>query len=262
MTKQADQNRAESFSIMDAIGGRLGIVESVTPTLVFMIAFIIMRSVTVPVICSLALSLIFCVIRLVRREKIRSAVMGLLLAVVCAVAALATGQARNYYVPGFIVNGVWLVILLLSIIGKTPGLGLVVQAFNQPFEGGFAKWREKWTKNPQLYRAYRDATWMWVGMFALRLVVEIPLWALKLSTALGVARIVTGIPLFALVMWLTWVVVAPAVRQSRQQSSSEEPDEKSGEKPDGKLESSVNADNPETRNSVTENSVTENGENK
>ncbi len=204
------------FSVMETIGGRLGIIESVAPTLVFMIAYIVLRSVVVPVICSAVLSLGFCVYRLVRHQKTGSAVMGLLLAAVCAVSALLSGEARNYYAPGFVVNAFWLIVLLVSLAARTPGLGLIVQVFNQPLEGGFSAWRRRWTENPALYRAYRDSTWMWVGLFALRLALEIPLWAMKMSTALGVVRLLTGIPLFALVVWLTWVIVSPAVKNSKE----------------------------------------------
>lgn len=202
---------APSFSVLGSIGGPLGIVESITPTLVFLVAYLILDSVTIPVICSACVSLVFFLYRLIRHQKIRSAIMGIILAAICAIAALATGQARNYYAPGFFVNGFWLIVLLASLAFKTPGLGLIVQVFNQPLEGGFAAWRKKWATDPQLYRAYCAATWMWVGVFALRLGAELPLWVLHLSTALGVVRLVTGIPLFALVVWLTWVVVHPVL---------------------------------------------------
>ena len=224
---------------MGTIGGPLGIVESVAPTLVFMIVYLAVRSVVVPVICSAVLSVGFCVYRLVRHQKTGSAIMGLLLAAVCAVSALFTGEARNYYAPGFVVNAFWLIVLLVSLAARTPGLGLIVQVFNQPLEGGFAAWRRRWTENPALYRAYRDGTWLWVGLFALRLALEIPLWAMRMSTALGVVRLLTGIPLFALVVWLTWVIVSPAVRNSRPQADG--PDTKQEQQsaeaqrtPDGK----------------------------
>lgn len=209
---------------MGTIGGPLGIVESVAPTLVFMIVYIVTRSVVVPVICSAVLSLGFCLYRLIRRQKTGSAVMGLLLAAVCAVSALLSGEARNYYAPGFVVNAFWLIVLLVSLAVKTPGLGLIVQVFNQPLEGGFAAWRRRWTENPALYRAYRDGTWLWVGLFALRLVLEIPLWAMRMSTALGVVRLLTGIPLFALVVWLSWVIVSPVVKAGKEHEEDHEED--------------------------------------
>ncbi len=209
------------FSVKETIGGPLGIVESVTPTLVFMVAYMIVRSVAIPVIAASVVSLGFCVYRLTRRQKVRSALMGLLLAAVCALAALMTGDARNYYAPGFVVNSFWLAVLLLSLALRTPGLGLIIQVFNQPLEGGFSAWRRRWTQDPALYRAYRDATWLWAGLFAIRLVVEIPLWALHLSTALGVARLLTGVPLFALVVWLTWLIVAPTVTAAKKRQKNE-----------------------------------------
>lgn len=220
--RNADRS-AENFSVMQTIGGPLGIIESVAPTLVFMVAYMIVRTVTVPVICSLGLSVAFCLYRLIRRQKIRAALIGLLLAVICALAALKTSDARNFYVPGFFVNAFWLIVLLATLLARVPAIGLIVRLFTKnsakaESSGGFVgKRAEESTvvaaKSPNARNStpYRAATWLWAGMFALRLVLEIPLWALHLSTALGVVRMLTGIPLFALVVWLTWIIVQPAL---------------------------------------------------
>lgn len=51
------------------------------------------------------------------------------------------------------------------------------------------------------------ATWLWIALFVARLAVQVPLY-LDASTAwLGTARLVMGVPLWALALWITWLLV-------------------------------------------------------
>ena len=56
-------------------------------------------------------------------------------------------------------------------------------------------------------QAYTAATWLWIGMFAARLLVQVPLYLAGEVALLGVARLVMGVPLWGLVLWLTWLLV-------------------------------------------------------
>lgn len=73
-----------------------------------------------------------------------------------------------------------------------------------------------WRKDRALVRRYQLATWLWIGMFAARLAVQVPLYLSSSVGWLGTARLVMGIPLWGLVLWGTWVLVrrpsAPAGR--------------------------------------------------
>jgi hypothetical protein len=75
--------------------------------------------------------------------------------------------------------------------------------------GAFATWARRWREDPVLMRRYALATWLWVGMFALRLGVQLPLFLTgeDAIALLGTARLVMGIPLWALTLWLTWLLV-------------------------------------------------------
>jgi Protein of unknown function (DUF3159) len=48
---------------------------------------------------------------------------------------------------------------------------------------------------------------MWAGLFLLRLAVQLPLYLAGAVVALGIARTAMGLPLFALGLWLTWLMV-------------------------------------------------------
>lgn len=49
-----------------------------------------------------------------------------------------------------------------------------------------------------LKRAYMIVTGLWVGLFLLRLVVQVPLYLTNHVAALGVTRLLMGIPFWAL----------------------------------------------------------------
>jgi hypothetical protein len=74
-----------------------------------------------------------------------------------------------------------------------------------PFAHMFA-----WRRNPALVQRYTVATWLWVGMFALRLAVQVPLFIDGTIGWLGTARLVMGVPLWGLVLWLTWATIRDA----------------------------------------------------
>ncbi|MEB4616175.1 DUF3159 domain-containing protein, partial [Leucobacter sp. M11] len=50
-------------------------------------------------------------------------------------------------------------------------------------------------------------TLVWVGLFAARLAVQVPLYLANNADLLGLARIVMGMPLFALVVLFTWLTL-------------------------------------------------------
>lgn len=79
----------------------------------------------------------------------------------------------------------------------------------EPAPGTFRAWAQRWRGDAALMRRYALATWLWVGMFALRLAVQVPLFMAGEDAVawLGTARLVMGIPLWALTLWLTWLLV-------------------------------------------------------
>ena len=58
---------------------------------------------------------------------------------------------------------------------------------------------------------YHAGTWVLTLMFALRLVVEVPLYLAgeRAVSYLGAARLILGVPLYALTLWFIWLLVAP-----------------------------------------------------
>ncbi|CAN5538591.1 DUF3159 domain-containing protein [soil metagenome] len=188
-------------TLLIAMGGVRGIVESVLPGLLFLITFTITHNIVASVAAPVIISMIFIVIRLVRREPITSAIAGAVGIIVSAVIALVTGRPENNFVPGFFINGVILLAMLISIVARRPLLGILTSLLLSDPE-----WRQD---RAQLRVAY-VATWFWVGLAVIRLGVELPLYLLHDTSALATARLITGVPLYAVILWLTWLVMRTA----------------------------------------------------
>ena len=81
---------------------------------------------------------------------------------------------------------------------RWPLLGVIVG----PLIGEDMSWR----KDPEKLRVYSRASWIWVGLFAARLAVQLPLYFADELVALGVAKTAMGFPVFALAAWLSYRV--------------------------------------------------------
>jgi hypothetical protein len=195
---------------------------------------VIFTDLTVPLIASVVAALVLVVARLVQRTPVTQALGGLLGIAIGVLWAWRSGEAANYYAGGLLVNAGYLVVLLGTIVARRPAVGYVVEALragltpetvkaeaNRAAErdaerGGEAKADDApspfaaltaWRHDPAKMRTYMIATWLWVGLFALRLAVKTPLYYLDNIAWLGTFHLLLGVPLWALVLYLTWYVV-------------------------------------------------------
>jgi len=186
-------------ALWTALGGVRGVVESALPELAFLVVFAVTKSTWASVVVPVVIGLVFVVIRLVQRQTVLPAIGGLLLLVVSAAAALLTGDATNNFVPGFVINAVFLAVILVSLVARWPLVGLVFGVITG--KGG------QWRSDARLRRGATAASWVWVGLFAARLLIELPLYFSGLTEALAVARLLTGVPLYAIALWFTWLLL-------------------------------------------------------
>lgn len=198
--------------VLAAIGGWRGVGETLLPGLLFLVTFTITRDARVSAIAPAILALIAIAVRLIRREPLASAFSGAVGVGIAVAATLLTGKGSDYYVPGFWTNGLWSAGLLISILVGWPLLGLAIGAFRGDLLG--------WRRERRLRRVGAGLTLLWLGLFLARLAVQLPLWFAAqgagegtaagnaATDALGVARLVMGVPLFALVVVFTWMVLA------------------------------------------------------
>ncbi|WP_232847661.1 DUF3159 domain-containing protein [Occultella kanbiaonis] len=195
------QLAAGEFSLAASIGGVRGLVESTAPGLVFVVVFVATRELMPALISSVAVAVVATIARLVSRTPVTQALGGLLGVAIGAIWAWRTGEAQDYFRWGLYVNAAFVVGVTASILARWPVVGVIVSSL---FGKGF-----EWRADRALLRRYSLASWLWVGAFAARLAVQVPLYLNAEAGWLGTARLVMGLPLWALVLWITWLLVNP-----------------------------------------------------
>ena len=203
--------------VLHAIGGWRGLVESSLPAVAFLVLFTVTKELNLALIAALVAAAAFTLIRLVQGSKLVSALTGLVGVAICAFAAYRTGNASDYFVVGFWTNGLYSLAYLVSMAVRWPITGLIFGVIR----GEGLTWR----KNPVRVRQYMLATWIITILMLLRLVVQMPLYFANAVEALGATRLIMGLPLYALGVWLAWRVSAPGEVQSGEASDACEAEE-------------------------------------
>ncbi|MAT18144.1 MAG: hypothetical protein CMF56_06215 [Leifsonia sp.] len=181
-----------------AVGGVRGIVESILPGLLFLVLFTVTGEVAVSVLAPVVIAVIFIGIRLVRREPLGSAIAGAFGIALSAGIALFTGEARDNFVVGFFINGGITLAMVVSLVARWPFIGAIV---------GFAVGDREWRADKAKFRVAVVATLIWATFPLVRLAVELPLYFTDQTSALATAKLLLGVPLYAIVLWITWLLV-------------------------------------------------------
>ena len=211
--------------ILYAIGGWRGLVESSLPAVAFLVLFTVTKELNLSLIAALAAAGVFTLIRLVQGSKLVSALTGLVGVAICAFAAYRTGNASDYFVVGFWTNGVYILAYLLSMLVRWPLMGLIFAVIR----GEALSWRQ----NPVRLRQYMLATWIITVLMMLRLAVQVPLYFANNVEALGATRLIMGLPLYALGVWLAWRVSAPEEALTGEESEATEAEASAATEADG-----------------------------
>lgn len=191
-------------ALLTAIGGVRGLVESIVPGLGFVVVYTVTRDVVPSVLIPLVLAVAFVVARAVQRGPVAQALAGVFGIALSAGIALLSGRAENNFVPGLIINVASLLAMLVSIAVRWPLIGVVVGLLTNDGTG----WRTDRAKR----RVLVLATWLWAGLFAARLAVQVPLFLAGDVALLGTLKLVMGVPLYAGLLWVTWLLVRTVYR--------------------------------------------------
>jgi hypothetical protein len=195
--------------LAEVLGGRGGAVDATVPVVAFVLVFTLADAVrwASPVAwaggAAVLAGAVVAVVRLVRGDRPRAVLFGLLGVAVAALVALYTGRAVDFFLVQIVSNAASALAWALSIVIRWPLLGLVV--------GTVLGQRTAWRRDPHLLRGYQRASWVWFGQYLVRLAVFLPLYAANAVVALGIARTVLTWPLVALCVALSWPVLRSAL---------------------------------------------------
>lgn len=190
-------------ALLAAIGGVRGLVESILPGLGFLVTYTITQNLVPSVLAPLGLALVFIVVRVVTRQPVTTAIAGALGIGISAALALFTGNANDNFVPGFFINGGVVLVMVVSLIARRPFVGVLV---------GLLLGDDDWRRNAAKLRVATVATILWATLSAVRLAVQVPLYLAESTEALAATKLVMGVPLYAALLWVTWLLVRTAWR--------------------------------------------------
>ena len=197
-----NENMGEKELLSKAIGGWRGLVDSALPSMLFILIFVFQQNLNNALIAALILGGILLLIRLFERKPLTQVISGFVGLSISVLITWRTKDASNFFLTGIITNAVYGFALLVSVLIRKPLIGYLVGSLVGDTSG--------WLKHPLLFRAYTIVTWLWVGVFGLRLVVQIPLYLNDSVALLGSVKIFMGWPLYLFSVWLTYQIVQTA----------------------------------------------------
>ena len=194
--------------VVNALGGKKGLIDSGLPSVLFLIVFKIADNLRTALYAAVITSALLTILRLIKKDTIQHVISGFIGVAFCAYLANRTGNATDFFLPKFLTNLVYGTVYLIGNVAGWPILGLVLG----PILGENLLWR----KNPERKKAYIRAGWLWVAMFYLRLLVQVPIYLSgpENLNLLGSVNLAMGYPLFAAAAWGSWLIIkkVPSVK--------------------------------------------------
>jgi hypothetical protein len=182
-------------------GGSIGIAVAAAPTVAFVVAdalggltwAFLALAVTAPAAFG---------VRLVRRESVRAALVGLAVAAVCASVAASAGEARAFFLLPTVLPAVLMLLFLGSVVLRRPLTGVL---FNR-LAGGPRDWR----RHAGLLRVYSVTTLVAVAIHAVNFAVRLAFYLDDQPAVLAAVNIAAG-PVFAALAACTLVAARRAL---------------------------------------------------
>ncbi len=207
LNSDGDQVSFSPSSLLSSMGGRLGIVEAVLPTILFISVFTFTQEGLPAVVAAASASVVFLIVRLVTKGMLSQVLVGGLGVAIAAFLALREGgQTEDYFLLGFYTNAAYGSVLLISILIRQPLIGVAVALLTG---------NKEWKKVPSISYRFYLVTTLWVIFFSLRLLVQLPLYFAGAIEALATARLVMGAPMYALLLVASWLILKAVFLQKR-----------------------------------------------
>lgn len=205
-----DHDGTGQHPLWAAMGGVLGIVETVLPGFVFIAIYALYVDAWLAIAVSVAVSALFTLYRIVRRQSVTSALVGFAGVALSAAFAIWSNRPEDNFALGLFTNLIYAVVFAASLLFRRPLVGVIVNLLRSD--------DKQWYLNRHHFRVYVGVTLMWVALFSLRLAVEYPLYLSGNIGALAVAKLVLGLPLYAPVLALSWLIVRSLYREKTEQN--------------------------------------------
>ncbi|WP_084957772.1 DUF3159 domain-containing protein [Thermoactinospora rubra] len=185
-----------------ALGGVRGIAEAAVPTIGFTVTWIATANLKQSLIVSVSLAVVLLLVRLAQRSTPQFVLNSLVGIAVGWFFASRSGDAKDYFLPGILLNAGYAAGMLLSIVVRWPIVGFLIGSVTGDPTG--------WHKDPGVVRLCTKLTWLLMLPCLVRAAVQLPVWLFaggdEAVAALGFAKIAMGWPLqvaaFAAMLWV------------------------------------------------------------
>jgi len=205
LRKTDDGYQLDAKSLLGSVGGVQGLIETTLPGFLYVLTFTITRDVVIAAsvvgVAVLALTIRHFVLKRPWTQLVGSLV-GVGLAIWLTLRP--GGQAGDFYLKDFWINAAYGSVLLLSVIARYPLIGLLM--------GFLTNQGLSWRKDRRKVRFFDLVTLLWVGLFATRLIVEVPLYLAGDVVTLGFVKIVLGLPFYLTMIWISWLLLRGVVK--------------------------------------------------
>lgn len=177
--------------------GRVNIADGVVPPLAF-VAVDALFGLASAAAVGLSAAVAIVVWRLMRGKPLRFAIAGLGGTLLAVAVATRSGSSAGFFLPGLISGTVTTGAIVLSNLVRRPFV-----AWTSWLMRG---WPIEWYWHPRVMPAYLRASWIWAVFFAVRTGTQWWLFSQDATTALGVARVITGWPALLVLLVATYVL--------------------------------------------------------
>jgi hypothetical protein len=180
------------------LGGRRGVAESAAPIALFTLCWITTHSLKASLSASVAVAVALLLIRVVQRSTIQFVFNALVGIGIATLFASRSGEARDVFLPGILLNSGYAVGMIFSILVGWPIVGFMI--------GSLVGDPTAWHEDRPLVKLCSQLTWVLALPCVIRVAVQYPLWATDHVALLGTAKLALGWPLqlaaFAVMAWL------------------------------------------------------------
>lgn len=179
-------------------------LDAILPPLVFAIVNGIF-GLTYAILSSVILSIIFGILRILRKQNWFYAFGGLVTITLAASFAYLANNVANYFIPGIISNAFILAVALFSLLIDRPMAAYASHLTRS--------WRLDWFWRKDVKPAYREVTIFWTLFFLIRTIIQVTLFLSKDIQSLSWANSLMGLPFTILILTTSYVYGIWRLRQ-------------------------------------------------
>jgi hypothetical protein len=204
------------------VGGRRGMVDGALPPALFVATSALGGTVwSRPVAIGAAVgvaagtAIALGIWRLLQDQTLKQVLRGLVALTVAVVFVVLSGEARSFFLPGLLVDGVYAFLFASSVAVGRPLAGVAYAAL---FQTG-----PRWRTDPRLRRVFAAASLGWAAVYALRAGTQWALYREDAPVLMAIAKVSLGWPLTVVAVAATLAVVRRAVRARSTEATPSRP---------------------------------------